>query len=78
MNDNKDCHQNRYPLFTAGLMWGPLSESDCSSYHSFHKQFLPSFTDKFEYKCYCCNDFKISTAVIQLSLSTKTVPLVEA
>ena len=31
MNNNQDCRQNRYPLFTAGHYVGPMSESDCSS-----------------------------------------------
>ena len=28
MNDNQDCRQNGYPLFTAGHYAGSLSESD--------------------------------------------------
>ena len=32
MNYNQDCRQNGYPLTLQGIIRGPLSESDCSSY----------------------------------------------
>ena len=33
MNDNQDCRQNQYLLYTAGNYAGPLVETACSSFY---------------------------------------------